>query len=205
MIRLLVVDDHPIVRAGLVGLLDTEADFQVIAEVDSGEAAVVAVEEHAPDVVLMDLRMPGIGGVEAIRNIVELQLETRVLVFTTYEDDDQILAAIEAGAHGYLLKAAPAEELAAGIRAVHAGQTVLAPALAAQLARAIQAPHRPTLTPREREVLSLVAAGLSNPEIGARLTIGESTVKTHLMKVFEKLEVSDRTHAVTRAMEWGII
>lgn len=205
MIRLLVVDDHPIVRAGVVGLLDTEPDFEVAAEASSGEAAVTEAERLAPDVILMDLRMPGIGGVEAIRQIMAADPDARILVFTTYEDDDQILAAVEAGARGYLVKAAPAEELAAGIRSVFAGQTVLAPSIAAQLARAIQAPRAPGLSPREQEILGLVAEGLSNPDIAARLFIAESTVKTHLLNVFDKLSVSDRTRAVTRAMELGIL
>lgn len=242
MIRVLVADDHPIVRAGIVGLLDTEPDFEVVAEAASGEDAVALVAEAAPHVVLMDLRMPGIGGVEATRRIVHADAGAdagadasadagagpgpaagatpRVLVFTTYEDDDQILAAIEAGASGYLVKAAPAEELAAGIRAVAAGQMVLAPSVAAALAQAARgganghaggagaaagAGPAPRLTPRECEILALVAEGLSNPEIAARLFIGDSTVKTHLLHVFEKLGVSDRTRAVIRAMELGII
>jgi DNA-binding NarL/FixJ family response regulator len=213
VIRVLVVDDHPVVRAGIVGLLDTEPDFDVVGEAASGEDAVALAVEVRPDVVLMDLRMPGIGGVEATRMVADSGSDApRVLVFTTYEDDDQILAAIEAGASGYLLKAVPAEELAAGVRAVAAGQTVLAPSIAALLVAQMQAGGRrgaadpvPALTPREHEILTLVAAGLSNPAIAARLFIGESTVKTHLLHVFEKLEVSDRTRAVTRAMELGIL
>ncbi|QIK63156.1 response regulator transcription factor [Leucobacter viscericola] len=207
MIRVLVVDDHPIVRSGIVGLLDTEPDFEVIGEASSGEEAVGLAAELDPDVVLMDLRMPGMGGVAATGSIARSG-GPRVLVFTTYEDDDQILAAIEAGASGYLVKAAPAEELAAGVRAVAAGQTVLAPSIAAQLVARVAAPRDaapPELTPREHEILTLVAEGLSNPAIAERLYIGESTVKTHLIHVFEKLKVSDRTRAVTRAMELGIL
>ncbi|WP_427870307.1 response regulator [Leucobacter luti] len=218
MIRVLVVDDHPIVRGGISGLLETEPDFAVVGEAASGEEAIELVASSAPDVVLMDLRMPGIGGVEATRAIARGDGSPRVLVFTTYEDDDQILAAIEAGASGYLVKAAPAEELAAGVRAVAAGQTVLAPSIAAQLvARASGAgsgsahaagqgaDRGAALTPRETEILRCVAEGLSNPAIAARLFIGESTVKTHLLHAFEKLGVSDRTRAVTRAMECGIL
>lgn len=229
MIRVLVADDHPIVRAGIVGLLDTEPDFDVVAEAASGEEAVSLATAAQPHVVLMDLRMPGIGGVEATRRIVQgdpaaaAETGPRVLVFTTYEDDDQILAAIEAGASGYLVKAAPAEELAAGIRAVAAGQMVLAPSVATALAQAARGAAgagdavdgggdsrdtvgpAPRLTPREREILALVAQGLSNPGIAARLCIGDSTVKTHLLHVFEKLGVSDRTRAAIRAMELGLI
>lgn len=222
-VRILVVDDHPIVRAGIAGLLATEPDFEVVGEAASGEEALALAAAARPDIVLMDLRMPGIGGVEATRRLVHgSDAPPRVLVFTTYEEDDQILSAIEAGANGYLVKAAPAEELAAGVRAVAAGQTVLAPSIAAQLvARASGGGgnsgagsrgavtgseiHVPRLTPREIEVLRLVGDGLSNPEIGARLFIGESTVKTHLLRVFEKLGVSDRTRAVMRALECGIL
>lgn len=209
MIRVLVVDDHPIVRAGIVGLLASEPDFEVVAEAASGEQAlecVAAFDDAITHVVLMDLRMPGIGGVEATRQILRAGSgSTRVLVFTTYEEDDQILAAIEAGASGYLVKAAPAEELAAGIRAVAAGQTVLAPSIAAQLVARAAGPGAPTLTPREHEILRLVSRGLSNPGIAAQLSIGESTVKTHLLHAFEKLGVNDRTRAVTRAMELGVL
>ncbi|UBH06848.1 DNA-binding response regulator [Leucobacter sp. Psy1] len=211
MIRLLIADDHPIVRAGIVGLFAAEHDFDVVAEAPSGEEAIALAAAHRPEVVLMDLRMPGVGGVAATREIVAASA-VRVLVFTTYEDDDQILAAIEAGASGYLLKAAPAAELLAGVRAVAAGQTVLAPSIAAQLVARAQGgkprPHvdpAPRLTARETEILSLVADGHSNPGIAAHLMIGESTVKTHLLHVFEKLEVNDRTRAVTRALELGIL
>lgn len=213
MSRVLVVDDHPIVRAGIVGLLETEAGVTVVGEAESGEAALALLSEAQPDVVLMDLRMPGMGGVEATRRIARGEYPGAsdaavpgVLVFTTYEEDEQILAAIEAGASGYLVKAAPAAELLAAVDAVAAGQTVLAPSIAAQLVARMRTPAvRPRLTPRETEILGLVAQGLSNPEIAAQLVIGESTVKTHLLHIFEKLEVSDRTRAVTRAFECGIL
>lgn len=225
MIRILVVDDHPIVRSGVTGLLETEPDFEVVGDAASGEAALALLESARPDVVLMDLRMPGMGGVEATRCIVDMAgsagagdsgvtgAPPHVLVFTTYEDDDEILAAIEAGASGYLVKAGSAEELAAGVRAVAAGQTVLAPSIAAQLvARAAGAQGSrfgtaaaPALTPRETQILGLVAEGLSNPAIAARLFIGESTVKTHLLHAFEKLDVSDRTRAVMRAIELRLL
>lgn len=202
---MLVADDHPVVRSGIVGLLESEPDIDVVAECASGEEAVAHALDSRPDVVLLDLRMPGIGGVEATRQIATAT-GPRILVFTTYESDDEILSAIAAGASGYLLKAAPSAELLAGIRAVAAGQTVLAPSIAAQLvSRAAPRPAPPRLTARETEILALVAAGMSNPRIATRLVIGESTVKTHLLHVFEKLGVSDRTRAVTRAMELGLL
>ncbi|MEB4614779.1 response regulator transcription factor [Leucobacter sp. M11] len=206
MIRVLVVDDHPVVRAGVVALLTAAADIEVVGEAVDGREAVALAAERRAEVVLMDLRMPVLDGVAATARIVAGG-GVRVLVLTTYEEDDQILAAIEAGASGYLLKAAPAAEILAGVRAVAAGQAVLAPSIVAQLvSRArTEAVPRPALTPREGEVLALVAAGLSNPDIAARLFIGEATVKTHLLHVFEKLEVRDRTRAVTRAMELGLL
>ena len=163
---------------------------------------------EAPDLVLMDLRMPRLDGAAATARIVAASPGTRVLVLTTYETDDHILAAIEAGASGYLLKAAPQAEILAGIRAVAAGETVLAPSIAAKLVSRVRAgasASPPQLSPRELEVLRLVAAGRSNPEIARSLFIGEATVKTHLLHVFEKLEVNDRTRAVTRAMELGVL
>ncbi|NUT57653.1 MAG: response regulator transcription factor [Agromyces sp.] len=208
-IRIVVADDHPIVRAGIVGLLETAPGIEVVGEAaDGAEAVALAASEH-PDLVLMDLRMPGVDGASATASIVAAGGGTRVLVLTTYETDDHILAAIEAGASGYLLKAAPQAEILAGIRAVAAGETVLAPSIAAKLVSRVRADAAsvapPTLSPREREVLVLVAEGRSNPEIAKALYIGEATVKTHLLHVFEKLGVNDRTRAVTRAMQLGLI
>jgi DNA-binding NarL/FixJ family response regulator len=208
-IRIVVADDHPIVRAGIVGLLETAPGIEVVGEAADGAEAVELAAEERPDLVLMDLRMPGVDGASATASIVAAGHGTRVLVLTTYETDDHILAAIEAGASGYLLKAAPQAEILAGIRAVAAGETVLAPSIAAKLVSRVRADAAsvapPTLSPREREVLALVAEGRSNPEIGRALHIGEATVKTHLLHVFEKLEVNDRTRAVTRAMELGLL
>ena len=208
-IRIVVADDHPIVRAGIVGLLETAEGIEVVGEAADGAEAVALAEAERPDLVLMDLRMPGVDGASATASIVAAGTGTRVLVLTTYETDDHILAAIEAGASGYLLKAAPQAEILAGIRAVAAGETVLAPSIAAKLVsrvRADAASERvPSLSPREREVLALVADGRSNPEIARTLYLGEATVKTHLLHVFEKLGVNDRTRAVTRAMELGLL
>ena len=208
-IRIVVADDHPIVRAGIVSLLEQAPGIEVVGEAaDGAEAVELAASEH-PDLVLMDLRMPGVDGASATASIVAAGDGTRVLVLTTYETDDHILAAIEAGASGYLLKAAPQAEILAGIRAVAAGETVLAPSIAAKLVSRVRADAAsvapPTLSPREREVLALVAAGRSNPEIARDLYIGEATVKTHLLHAFEKLGVNDRTRAVTRAMELGLL
>jgi DNA-binding NarL/FixJ family response regulator len=204
MIRVLVADDHPIVRSGIVALLQTADDVEVLAEASTGEEAVELAIRHSPDVVLMDLRMPGIDGDEATARILAARPTTRVLILTTYESDDSILTAIEAGASGYLLKAAPQEEILAGLRAVARGDVALAPRIAALLVQRVKTPA-PSLSPRETEVLTLVAAGESNPAIAKSLFVSEATVKTHLLHVFEKLGVSDRTRAVTRAMELGLI
>lgn len=207
MIRLLIADDHPVVRAGLAGLFADEEGFDVVGQAADGAQAIELAEREKPDVVLMDLRMPVLDGVAATARIVAAGADApRVLILTTYETDDQILAAIEAGAAGYLLKAAPQDEIVAGIRLVASGQTALSPAVAARLVSRMREPAASvTLTPREIDVLRLVARGRSNKLIAADLGIGESTVKTHLLKVFEKLEVADRTHAVTVALERGLL
>ncbi|MFF2485833.1 response regulator [Microbacterium sp. NPDC058062] len=209
MIRLLIADDHPVVRAGLAGLLSDEPGFEVVAEASDGDEAVRLAGATRPDVVLMDLRMPHVDGVAATARIAGGEAgdpPPRVLILTTYESDDQILAAIEAGATGYLLKAAPQAEIVAGIRSVAAGQSALSPQVAVRLVERMRRPEPETvLTARELDVLRLVATGHSNKQIAVVLGIGESTVKTHLLKVFEKLGVADRTRAVTLAMERGLL
>jgi DNA-binding NarL/FixJ family response regulator len=207
MIRALVVDDHPIVRAGLVALFDAAPDIDVVGTAASGEEAVELAAELAPDVVLMDLRMAGIDGDEATAWIVAARPATRVVILTTYENDDAILQAISAGASGYLLKAAPEEELLAGVRAVAAGEVALAPSVSRLLVQRTASPAEPApeLSGRELDVLRLVADGLSNRAIGERLFVGEATVKTHLLHAFAKLGVDDRTRAVTRAMELKLL
>lgn len=207
-IRVLVADDHPIVREGIAGLLSAAEDIEVVAEAADGVEAVERAAATVPDVVVMDLRMPRMDGATATARILAAHPGVGVLVLTTFDTDEHIVAAIEAGASGYLLKDAPRAEILAGVRAVAAGESALAPSVATQLVRQMRhqaAPATPVLSPREREVLALVAAGRSNPEIARVLVIGEATVKTHLAHVFEKLEVSDRTRAVTKAMELGIL
>jgi DNA-binding NarL/FixJ family response regulator len=204
VIRVLVADDHPVVRSGIVALLRTAPDVEVVGEAATGVEAVDLALALTPDVVLMDLRMPGLDGDEATARILAAAPAVRVLILTTYETDDSILTAIEAGASGYLLKAAPQEEILAGVRAVARGEVALAPRIAALLVQRVKSPV-PALSPRETEVLRLVAAGKSNPTIAAELFVGEATVKTHLLHAFEKLGVSDRTRAVTRAMELGLL
>ena len=204
-ITVLVVDDHPVVRSGLVSLLAVEPDLRVVGEAADGAEALACVATLAPDVVLMDLRMPGMDGADATARIVSDHPGTRVLVLTTFDTDDDILRAVEAGASGYLLKDTPREELVSAVRAASRGETVLAPPVAARLMGRMRAGGADQLTPREVEVLAAVGRGLSNGEIGRELFIGEATVKTHLLRVFQKLAVDDRTRAVTVAIERGIL
>ena len=204
MIRVLVADDHPIVRGGIVALLESAGDMEVVGTASTGLEAVELAVQLGPDVVLMDLRMPGIDGDEATARILAARADIRVVVLTTYETDASILTAIEAGASGYLLKAAPQEEILAGIRSVARGEVALAPSIAAMLVNRVKRPVV-TLSARETEVLGLVSQGMSNPAIAKQLYLSEATVKTHLLHAFEKLEVSDRTRAVTKAMELGLL
>lgn len=203
-VRVLVVDDHPVVRAGILGLLAGEADLDVVGEAGDGAEACSLAAALRPDVVLMDLRMPVLDGAAATARILDETPGVRVVVLTTYETDADILRAVEAGATGYLLKDTPREDLVAAVRAVAAGETVLGPSVARRLVHGLRnAGER--LTPRELEVLRAVARGLSNAQVGAELFIGEATVKTHLLRIFTKLGVDDRTRAVTVALERGIL
>ena len=206
-VRVLLADDHPVVRAGLHGMLSAEEDLEVVAEAGSGDEAVVLAERHRPDVVLMDLRMPGVDGATATARIAAALPEVKVLVLTTYDTDADIVRAVEAGAAGYLLKDTPRDQLAEAVRAAARGETVLAPPVAAKLMTRMRAPapEAATLTARETEVLALVAQGRTNADIGRELHISEATVKTHLIRIFAKLEVDDRTAAVTAALRRGLL
>ncbi|MEZ4769302.1 MAG: response regulator transcription factor [Caldilineales bacterium] len=204
-IRLIIVDDHPVVREGLRGMLASQPDFDVAGEAPDGPTGVALAEEVAPDVILMDLRMPGGDGVSAIAALKARANPARVLVLTTYDSDADIVRAVEAGATGYLLKDAPREELFKAIRAAALGQAVLAPAVATRLMGRMATPKDDTLSAREIEVLELVARGNSNKAVGRALHISEATVKTHLIHIYGKLGVNDRTAAVTVALERGIL
>jgi DNA-binding NarL/FixJ family response regulator len=207
-IRLLIVDDHPIVRDGLRGVFDDDPDFEVVGEAADGAEAVDRAAALAVDVALMDLRMPRIGGVEAIGLLHERAPGVRVLVLTTYDSDADVLPAIEAGATGYLLKDAPRDELVRAVRAAHLGQAVLAPSVAQKLLGHVRAPAPAVpdvLTDRELEVLRLVAAGTTNKEAARALFISEATVKTHLLHLYAKLGVRDRAAAVAAAYKSGLL
>ncbi len=204
-VRVLIVDDHPVVREGLRGMLSTDPALHVVGEAASGEAAVGMIGELRPDVVLMDLRMPGLDGARTTERISREHPGARVIVLTTYDSDEDILRAVEAGAAGYLLKDTPRAALVAAILAAARGETVLAPPVAARLVSRIRTPPANSLTPREVQVLAEVARGRTNADVGRALYIGEATVKTHLLRIFGKLGVDDRTAAVTVAIERGIL
>ena len=205
MTRVLVVDDHPVVRGGVVGWLAAQPDLEVVGEAGDGLEALALVASLEPDVVLMDLRMPRMDGVAATERIAASHPAVRVLVLTTYDTDADIVRAVEAGATGYLLKDTPLPQLADAVRAAARGETVLAPPVAARLVSRLRAPAVDAPTARELEVLAGVARGLTNAEIGRELFIGEATVKTHLLRVFVKLGVDDRTRAVLVAVERGLL
>ncbi|WP_149204185.1 response regulator [Actinotalea subterranea] len=204
-VRLVVVDDHPVVRAGIVGLLAGEPDLEIVGEAADGAQAVELVARVVPDVVLMDLRMPVMDGATATGQILATTPGVRVVVLTTYESDADILRAVEAGATGYLLKDAPQQDLVEAVRAAARGETVLAPSVARRLVSQLRDGGGERLTARELEVLAAVARGSSNAQVGAELFIAEATVKTHLLRIFAKLGVDDRTRAVTLAYERGIL
>jgi DNA-binding NarL/FixJ family response regulator len=204
-IRVLIVDDHPVVRDGLRGVLEGEPDMRVVGEAGHGAEALARARTTAVDVVLMDLRMPVMGGVEAIGELRRAVPDTRVLVLTTYDTDRDVLPAIEAGATGYLLKDTPREELLRAVRAAHRGEAVLSPAVAGRLMGQVRTPVQEALSARELEVLRLVAAGSTNRETARQLFISEATVKTHLLHIYAKLEVRDRASAVAAGYQRGLL
>ena len=206
MIRIVVVDDHPIVRQGLVATLDDEADFEVVGAASSAEEAVGLVQRQRPEVVLLDLELPGMSGVEAIPRLREASPESRILVFTAYDTDERVLSAVRAGASGYLLKGAAVTEIASAVRTVAGGGTVLAPSAAARLADAVRAPRGAGPLPaREREVLRLVAQGLPGKQIAGALGISERTVKFHTASLIRKLGADNRAQAVALAAQRGLL
>jgi len=204
-IQIVIVDDHPVVREGLAGMLAGQADFAIAGLAANGAEAITLDARLRPDVILMDLRMPELDGVGAILAIKKQRPSANILVLTTYDSDADIVRAVEAGATGYLLKDTPREELFRAVRAASRGESVLAPAVAARLMTRMRAPAEEALSAREIEVLQLVAKGNSNRDIGKALHISTATVKTHLIHIFDKLGVNDRTSAVTAALERGII
>jgi DNA-binding NarL/FixJ family response regulator len=198
----LTVDDHALLRKGIAGLVNAESDMKVVAEASTGLEATKQFKQHRPDVTLMDLQLPDMSGIEAMIAIRQEFPDARIIVLTTYAGDAQVARALKAGARGYLLKADVNEELLDTIRSVHAGQRRIHPELAAGLAEYI---GREALTVREIEVLRLIASGNANKEIGAKLSVGEDTVKRHVTNILGKLDANDRTHAVTIALKRGII
>jgi DNA-binding NarL/FixJ family response regulator len=204
-VRVVLADDHLVVRTGLRGMLESDADVEIVGEASTGHEAIEIAASSGADLVLMDLRMPELDGVAATKQLRERHPAVQVLILTTYDTDADILRAIEAGATGYLLKDATRDELLKAIHMAAAGESALAPSVASRLVDRMRSPRSATLSAREIEILELVAKGLSNKEIGARLYISEATVKTHLLHVFSKLGVSDRTQAVTEAVGRGIV
>jgi DNA-binding NarL/FixJ family response regulator len=206
VIRVLIVDDHPVVRDGLRGVIEGEPDLTVVGEAGDGAEALARVADGSTvDVVLMDLRMPRVGGVEAIRALQRSAPSVRVLVLTTFDTDADVLPAVAAGATGYLLKDTPREDLVRAVRAAYRGEAVLSPAVAGRLMGQVRSPAREALTDRELEVLRLVAAGSTNRETARALFISEATVKTHLLHIYEKLDVRDRASAVAAAYQRGLL
>jgi DNA-binding NarL/FixJ family response regulator len=206
VIRIVVVDDHPIVRQGLVSTLEDEPEFEVVGATGSAEEGLTLVGRLQPNLVLLDLELPGLSGVEAIPRLLQASPASQILVFTAYDTDERVLAAIRAGARGYLLKGATVAEIGSAVRAVADGETVLAPAVAAKLAAAIRAPRGAgPLTARERDVLRLIAAGLPGKQIAAALGIGERTVKFHTASLLRKLGADNRAQAVALAAQRGLL
>lgn len=204
-VRLVVADDHPVVRDGIVGMVSSDPDIEVVGEASDGAEAVALVRAFEPDVVLMDLRMPGMDGVAATRELTRLGVASRVVVLTTYDSDADVLPAIEAGATGYLLKDATREELVRAIHAAASGRAELAPSVVSRLVGRVRAPESSLLTARELEVLALVADGATNRSAALQLHLSEATVKTHLLNAYSKLGVGDRAAAVAEGFRRGLL
>lgn len=211
LIRILVADDHPVVRDGLVAILGTQPDFKIVGEAGTGPEAVERAQQLQPDVMLLDLEMPGADGVEVLHQLQATHLAVRVIIFTAFDTDERILGAVQAGAQGYLLKGAPRQELFQAVRVVHAGGSLLQPVVASKLLRQVSRPHHRLaaaandLTPRELEVLRLLAQGQLNKEIAAQLVISERTVKFHVSSIMGKLGAGNRTEVVRLAAQQGLI
>ncbi len=204
-ISVLLVDDHPVVRDGLGGMFSADDEFVVVGEAADGAEGVRLAQQLDPDVILMDLRMPGMDGLAAIRELARRGIRSRILVLTTYDTDGYVLPAIESGATGYLLKDAPRAELFAAVRAAARGEAVLSPPIANLLMARVRTPDTGNLSQRELEVLELVAAGNINRDIAGKLFVSEATVKTHLLNLYAKLEVNDRAAAVAAGYNRGLL
>lgn len=208
-IRILVADDHPVVRDGLVAILGTQPDFEVVGQAGTGTEVINQANALAPDVILLDLEMPELDGVQALQQLKETNPNVRVVVFTAFDTDERILSAVQAGAQGYLLKGAPREELFNAVRVVHAGGSLLQPVVASKLLQRVSHGQEPaaveSLTPRELDVLHLLAQGLQNKEIATQLVISERTVKFHVSSIMGKLGAGNRTEAVSIAAQQGLI
>jgi DNA-binding NarL/FixJ family response regulator len=207
MIRIVVADDHPIVRDGLIAILSTQPDFAVVGEAGDGDEAVRQVLALHPDILLLDLAMPGVDGVAVLQRLASAEATTRAIVFTAYDTDERIVGAVQAGAQGYLLKGTPRDEIFRAVRAVNAGGSLLEPLVASKLLRRVSQPPRATteLTPREQEVLMLLARGLANKIIARELMISERTVKFHLTSLMRKFGAGNRTEVVTLAAQQGLV
>jgi DNA-binding NarL/FixJ family response regulator len=209
-IRILVADDHPVVREGLIAILSTQPDFEIVGEAETGLEVIAQTAKLQPDLILLDLAMPVLDGVETLKQLRQSNPEARVIVFTAFDTDERILSAVQAGAQGYLLKGVPREELFKAVRVVHAGGSLLQPVVASKLMRQVsnrsqQSSEVEPLTPREMEVLQLLAQGLQNKEIAAELVISQRTVKFHVSSIMGKLGAGNRTEAVAIAAQQGLV